>query len=34
MFGPAIFYPAMLGTEEDNTVKLRVHDQSDVPFGQ
>jgi hypothetical protein len=25
MFGSAIFYPAMLGNEEDNKIKISLH---------
>jgi hypothetical protein len=32
-YGSAIFYPAMLENEENNIVKLPLHDQNNVRFG-
>ena len=32
-YGLAIFYPAMLENEEDNIIKLPLHDQHDFRFG-
>jgi hypothetical protein len=33
MFGSTVFYPGLLGNEEDKKIKLPLHDQYNVRFG-